>query len=226
MLESMLLEVGLGGCVEYGRALAWQEALVARRIAGGPDALLLLEHPPVYTLGRGGDPRHLGRAACGSVPVWRVGRGGEVTWHGPGQLVGYPVLGLTELRRDVHWYLRTLEDVLIAALDDVGVKAGRVPGRTGVWVAGRRKIASIGVAVRRWVTWHGFALNVGADLSGFDAITPCGLTGVEMTSTAREGGPDDVAVLAARVRDRLVPGFGFTGWRPLGSDAAAAGVGA
>jgi lipoate-protein ligase B len=215
----MVLEVGMAGCVEYGRALAWQEALVARRIAGGPDALLLLEHPPVYTLGRGADPQHLGRAAGGPVPVWRVGRGGEVTWHGPGQLVGYPVLGLMGLRRDVHWYLRRLEDVLIAALADVGVAAGRVPGRTGVWVAGRRKIASIGVAVRRWVTWHGFALNVSPDLSGFEAITPCGLRGVEMTSVAREGGPDDVGVVALCVLARLVAIFGYTGWRPLASGA-------
>jgi lipoyl(octanoyl) transferase len=215
----MVLEVGMAGCVEYGRALAWQEALVARRLAGGPDALLLLEHPPVYTLGRGADPRYLGRAAGGAVPVWRVSRGGEVTWHGPGQLVGYPVLGLMALRRDVHWYLRRLEDVLIAALADVGVAAGRVPGRTGVWVAGRRKIASIGVAVRRWVTWHGFALNVSPDLRSFDAITPCGLAGVEMTSVAREGGLDDVAGVALRVRERLVAIFGYTGWRPLASGA-------
>jgi lipoate-protein ligase B len=217
----MVLEVGFPGCVEYGQALAWQEALVARRIAGGPDALLLLEHPPVYTLGRKADPRHLGRAAGGHVPVWRVGRGGEVTWHGPGQLVGYPVLGLAALRRDVHWYLRMLEEVLIAALADLGVTAGRRPGLTGVWVGGRRKIASIGVAIRRWVTWHGFALNVGPDLTAFDAITPCGLSGIEMTSTAREGGPSDVATVAACVRDRFVAAFGYTRWRPLEAAAPA-----
>lgn len=202
------LELWTPGVVEYARALAWQEALVARRLAGGPDTLLLLEHPPVYTLGRGADPRHLGGVARGAVPVVRVGRGGEVTYHGPGQLVGYPIIDLRARRPDVHWYLRTLEEVLVGALADLGIAAGRVAGRTGVWVGGR-KIASIGVGVRRWVTWHGFALNVGPDLGGFATITPCGLEGVEMTSVAREGGPADVAavlpVVAARFRAMFAP---------------------
>ena len=110
------LEVGVLGRVDYATATAWQEALVARRLAGGPDALLLLEHPPVYTLGRGADPRHLGAAAAGDVPVVRAHRGGQVTYHGPGQLVGYPIVGLRDLRPDVRWYLDMLEGVLIAAL--------------------------------------------------------------------------------------------------------------
>lgn len=210
----MDLRVAFAGRVEYERALAWQEALVVRRVAGGADTLLLLEHPPVYTLGRGADPRHLGRAAGGDVPVVRAHRGGEVTYHGPGQLVGYPILGLRQLRPDVRWYLRTLEAVLIAALADLGIAAGRRDGLTGVWV-GARKIASIGVALRRWVSWHGFALNVAADLRGFDAITPCGLAGVQMTSVAREGGPDEVAAVVPVVLARFISVFGYAGWCPL-----------
>lgn len=216
----MRLEVSFSGAVEYERALGWQEALVARRLAGGCDALLLLEHPPVYTLGRGADPQHLGAAAIGPVPVYAAQRGGQVTYHGPGQLVGYPILGLRDLRPDVRWYLRTLEEVLIAALGDVGVRAGRTPGLTGVWVGGR-KIASIGVALRRWVTWHGFALNVGPHLEGFARITPCGLAGVEMTSVAREGGPAEVGEVMPAVLERFVTHFGYPGWVPLGADALA-----
>lgn len=211
----MLLQVGLPGRIAYDRALAWQEALVARRVQGGGDALLLLEHPPVYTLGRGADRRHLGLAAQGDVPVVEAHRGGEVTYHGPGQLVGYPVLGLRDRRPDLHWYLRTLEDVVIDALAEIGIRSGRVVGRTGVWIDERRKICSIGVAVRRWVTWHGFALNVGPDLSGFAAITPCGLTGVEMTSVAREGGPAEVSVVLPVVLARFLGAFGYAGWEPM-----------
>ncbi len=215
MVPGMQLEVGLLGRVPYDDALALQESLVGRRLMGGPDVLLLLEHPPVYTLGRGADDRHLGGAAGGPVPIRRVGRGGEVTFHGPGQLIGYPVLGLREHRPDVHWYLRCLEEVLITALADVGVVAGRVSGRTGVWVDGCRKIASIGVGVRGWVTRHGFALNVGTDLDGFAPITPCGLDGVTMTSVAREGGPGAPAALIPLVRARFVEVFGYRGWMPM-----------
>jgi lipoate-protein ligase B len=220
-MNAMELEVAIAGRVPYAEALAWQEALVARRIAGGPDALLLLEHPPVYTLGRGGDQRHLGAAADGDVEIVRVGRGGQVTWHGPGQLVGYPVLGLRELKPDVHWYVRSLEQVLIDALAGFGVVSGRREGLTGVWVEDR-KIASIGVGIRRWVTWHGFALNVGHDLSGFDAITPCGISGVRMTSLAREGGPDDVAHVAAEVAEQLRSHFGYARLVPLAAGEARA----
>lgn len=216
------LAVGCAGRVEYARALAWQEALVARRMAGGPDTLLLLEHPPVYTLGRGADARHLGSAGGGEVPVVHAHRGGQVTYHGPGQLVGYPILDLRGLRPDVRWYLRTLEEVLIRALADLGVRAERRDGLTGVWV-GERKIASIGVALRRWVSWHGFALNVDADLGGFAAITPCGIAGVEMTSLAREGGTGAVETVLPVVRDRFVETFGYPGWTAL-AEAAGEGV--
>jgi lipoyl(octanoyl) transferase len=217
----MELMVATPGRVPYANALAWQEQLVAERLAGAPDALLLLEHPPVYTLGRGADPRFLGDAGDGAIDVVRVGRGGQVTYHGPGQLVGYPILALRRHRLDVHWYVRTLEQALIDTLGDLGIGAVRREGLTGVWV-GERKIASIGVAIRRWVTWHGFALNVGPDLGGFAAIVPCGIAGVRMTSVAAEGGPDTVDAVTPIVRDRFVATFGYDVWRGLGATPDAA----
>jgi len=216
----MWLEVAAPGRVDYARAVAWQEALVARCLAGGPDALLLLEHPPVYTLGRGADPAHLGLATETGVPIVRTHRGGQVTYHGPGQLVGYPILDLRRRRPDVRWYLRTLEDLLVAALGDLGIVAERRAGLTGVWV-GPRKIASIGVALRRWVSWHGFAVNVGRDLGGFDAITPCGIAGVQMTSVAREGGTASLDTVRDVVLARFLETFGYAGARPLVDDPMA-----
>jgi lipoate-protein ligase B len=207
----MRLEVAMPGVLDYADAVAWQERLVAGRLAGGPDTLLLLEHPAVYTLGRGADERHLGGALAGDVAIVRAHRGGQATYHGPGQLVGYPVLDLRGLRTDIRWYLRMLEEMLIAALAEWRIPGERVPGHTGVWVAGK-KIASIGVAVRRWVTWHGFALNVGSDLSGFAPITPCGIAGVEMTSVVRQGGPEAVAAVTPVVLRQFVSTFGYSGW--------------
>lgn len=192
----------------YGEALAIQEATLARRLDGGRDALLVVEHEPVYTLGRGGEERHLGLAAGGAVQVVRVARGGQVTYHGPGQLVGYPIVDLRGHRLDVRWYVRALEDVLIAALADLGIEASHRDGYPGVWTA-RGKIGSIGIALRRWVSWHGFALNVGPDLSGFDAITPCGISGVRMTSVAREGGPAEVESVVPIVVRRFLERFGY-----------------
>jgi len=204
------LAVTRPGRVPYELATRWQEALVDRRLAsGGADCLLLLEHPPVYTLGRGADPRFLGLGADGDIPVIRTSRGGQVTYHGPGQLVGYPILDLRMHRQDVRWYVREIEQVLIDALQTFGIAAGRVDGLPGVWVAGRRKIASIGIAIRRWVTWHGFALNVSADLGGFGAITPCGIDGVQMTSVAREGGAADVDRVAGVVLAAFMARFGY-----------------
>ena len=217
MTMTRVLEVGVAGRVGYDVALAWQERLVARRFAGGADVLLLLEHDPVYTLGRSADARHLGAAVLGDVPVRRVGRGGQVTYHGPGQLIGYPVVALAAQGRDVHRYLRSLEDVLIAALRTFDIRSERRPGFTGVWV-GSRKIASIGVAVRRWVAWHGFALNVGRDLDGFLPITPCGISGVAMTSVGREGGPEDVARVIPAVVSCFVEVFSYETTRPLDAD--------
>jgi len=208
------LEVATPGRVPYAEAVGWQERLVDRRLAGGRDALLLLEHPPVYTLGRGADPIYLGGAATGGVPVVRTHRGGQVTYHGPGQLVGYPIVDLRAFRTDVRWYVTMIEDVLIGALGTFGIGAGRREGFRGVWVEGR-KIASIGIAVRRWVAWHGFALNVADDLAPFARITPCGISGVEMTSVTREGGASDVAAVLPVVLAEFVARFGYAGWDPL-----------
>jgi lipoate-protein ligase B len=196
------------GLIEYQDALRLQEDLVRRRCdGGGGDALLLLEHPPVFTLGRGGDAGHLLNPR--EVPVYRVSRGGGVTFHGPGQLVGYPILALASHGRDVHAYLRRLEAVLVAALSQLGITAQRLDGLTGVWV-GEKKIASIGVGVRRWVTYHGFALNVHPELSYFSDIIPCGLAGVRMTSV-RELLGRRVALAAAKdaVATAFAEHFGF-----------------
>ena len=149
--------------------------------------LLLLQHPPVVTLGRTARAGHV--LEPHDLPVFEVERGGDVTFHGPGQLVGYPILDLGGYRRDLHWYLRTLEQALIDALARLDIHAERKPGYTGVWTSrGTRKIASIGVHVKQWVTSHGFALNVTTDLSQFDRIVPCGIAGVVMTSVERERG--------------------------------------
>jgi lipoyl(octanoyl) transferase len=179
------LDVIEAGRVPYAQALAWQREMARARIAGraARDLLLLVEHPPVITLGRGAHRENVVHPE--GVDVFEIERGGDVTFHGPGQLVGYPILDLTAHRRDLHWYLRTLEHALIAALATLGLPAERRAPHTGVWTRGR-KIASIGVHVRQWVTWHGFALNVTTDLSSFDRIVPCGIVGVEMTSVARE----------------------------------------
>src|SRR2546421_10644940 len=149
------------------------------------DLLLLHEHPPVVTLGRTAQAAHLLRPE--GVDVCEVERGGDVTFHGPGQLVGYPILDLRGYRQDLHWYLRTLEHALIVALAQLGIPAERRAGYHGVWTRGR-KIASIGVHVKQWVTWHGFALNVTTDLAHFDRIVPCGIQNVEMTSVQKEVG--------------------------------------
>ena len=166
-----------------------QEEFVERRLGGdAEDHLLLLEHEPVYTLGRGAREEDLlGADRILGVPVYRVGRGGGATYHGPGQLVAYPVLALAAQGRDVHRYVRRLEEVLVAVLDRFGIDAGTRAGLTGVWV-GQRKIASIGVGVRRWVSFHGIALNVAPDLAYFRAIVPCAMPEVTMTSIEREIG--------------------------------------
>ena len=179
------------GRIAYAPALARQELLVAAKLAGPanvPDTLLLLEHEPVYTIGRTPDRSSLASATL-PHPVETIHRGGQATYHGPGQLVGYPILDLGQRGRDLHVYLRFLEDVLIAALDRHGVVGTRREGLTGVWVEDR-KIASIGVGVRRWVSLHGFAINVlgGDALAPFGAITPCGLAGVRMTALETENG--------------------------------------
>ena len=194
----------LGRGVPYADALAEQERLVAARLADResvPDTLLLLEHAPVYTIGRTPDRSSLLDPARLPFPHFTVHRGGQATYHGPGQLVGYPVLDLARRGRDLHRYLRDLEQVIMDALGRHGVPdAGRRAGLTGVWVRGR-KIASLGVGVRRWVSLHGLAVNVTRDsLAPFAAITPCGIAGVEMTSVESETGATlDVETFAGTV---------------------------
>src|SRR6185437_7236760 len=172
---------------EYGETWQLQLDLVAQRQRDEiTDTLVLVEHPDVITLGR----RQSSQAnvlAAGDIPVFEIERGGDVTYHGPGQLVGYPILALDDRERDLHAYLRNLEEGLIGVCADVGVSGRRNPGWTGVWI-GDRKVASLGIAVRRWVTMHGFALNVATELSRFAAINPCGLDAAVMTSLAREAG--------------------------------------
>ena len=180
------------GRIAYAPALARQDALVAAKIAAPdatPDTLLLLEHDPVYTIGRTPDRSSLLSPDALPHPVVTIQRGGQATFHGPGQLVGYPIMDLARRGRDLHRYLRFLEEVLLVSLAAHGVTGRRRPGLTGVWV-GERKIASLGVGVRRWVSLHGFAINVlgGEALGPFRAITPCGIAGVEMTAVEPESG--------------------------------------
>jgi lipoate-protein ligase B len=178
------------GEVPYREALDLQRSLVDRRAEGRcGDTVLLLSHPHVYTTGRCGDGANLlvpeEELAREGILLERTGRGGDITYHGPGQLVAYPVVKLP--RPDLHLFVRTLEAILVEACAALGVAARAVPGLTGAW-SGERKIASIGVGVRRWVTWHGFALNVSTDLSRFDAIHLCGLKGRKATSLSVEAG--------------------------------------
>lgn len=198
------------GRLAYEAGLALQERLIEGRLSGAPDVLVLLEHEPTITLGRGADDRHVllsaGELARRGVDLHRVSRGGDVTWHGPGQLVAYPIVHLDALGRDLHLYLRRLEETIIRALALFGVVGECLDGKTGVWVKGR-KIASIGVGVRRWVAWHGLALNVAPDLGGFSAIVPCGLSGVALTSLSEECGRD---LAPGDVEDALIASFAAT----------------
>jgi len=244
------------GRIAYADALELQRRVARARIAGAvpEDVLLLVEHPPVVTLGRSTKAHNLTSSpeylASRGVDLFEVERGGDVTFHGPGQLVGYPIVDLKRHRKDLHWYLRQVEEALIRAIGEYGIAGGRSAGYTGVWVhepvggaarvrdgarggppsgdlpaaatggdtdspraasqAGEtlpvRKIASIGVHARDWVTWHGFALNVNTDLSYFDLIVPCGITGVDMTSIARERGAGPVDM--DDVEERVARGFG------------------
>lgn len=172
--------------ISYADALAQQNELVEKRRAGEiGDTILLLEHEPVYTIGRTRDRSSLEKTDRLPHPVVEINRGGKATYHGPGQLVGYPILDLTHHGRDLHAYLRTLEQALIDFATGLGIDAGRREGLTGVWV-GPRKLASLGVGVRHWISMHGFALNIEADLGGFQSIVPCGISDVEMSSVQLE----------------------------------------
>ncbi|HZP45405.1 MAG TPA: lipoyl(octanoyl) transferase LipB [Candidatus Binataceae bacterium] len=212
------LRVARLGVLDYAAALDRQYALVEARLRERvPDTLLLLEHPHVYTLGRGADERFI-LDRRGNVPLHRVSRGGQVTYHGPGQLVGYPILRLEGAARDVLRYLRNLEQVMIDALADCGISAGRRTGLTGVWV-GDAKIASIGVGLRRWVTLHGFALNVSTDLRYFDRIVPCGIEGCRMTSIAALGrSAISVEAFAAMITRAFAAVFGYDRLEEVGAE--------
>ena len=185
------------GTLPYADALDLQRSVARARIAGTleSDLLLLVEHPPVITLGRASKDAHLvastAQLEARGVERFEVDRGGDVTFHGPGQLVGYPIFDLKQHKQDLHWYLRQLEKAIIQGVAPFGVTGSSSPGYTGVWV-NDRKLASIGVHARDWVTWHGFALNVTTDMSWFDLIVPCGIAGVTMTSVAREIGEREV----------------------------------
>ena len=176
-----LLDVQRLGRRTYEEAYALQQDLLERRIAGeARDTLVLVEHEPVVTVGRGADPAELEGL---DLPVVAIERGGEATYHGPGQVVAYPIYALPEERRDLHRYLRDLEEVVLRVLAEVEIEGRRVEGKTGVWI-GDRKVASMGVAVRRWVAWHGLALNVHTDLEAFRGFRPCGLDAEVMTRVA------------------------------------------
>ena len=222
------LEVRRLGLVDYLPTWEQQEALLTDTLAiktrnrlaeaagtapePTPNYLLFCEHPPTYTLGKSGQPEHLlldeeGLARHGAT-FHRINRGGDITYHGPGQLVGYPILDLDNFRPDIHWYLRTLEEAVILTLADYGILAGRIAGLTGVWLdfsdgaARPRKICALGVKCSRWVTIHGFAFNVHPDLSYFGHIIPCGIADKAVTSLCQELGR---SVPVAEVQERLLP---------------------
>ncbi len=212
--DGTALEVRDLGLIPYEEALALQSDLVVRRRTGDiPDQLLLLQHPHIITLGTASSRSHVladaSRRRDLGIDLIDVGRGGDVTYHGPGQLVAYPILDLKPDRKDVHRYLRDLEAVLVRTLDEIGIRGEPVPDLTGVWVGGR-KIAAIGVRISSgWITSHGFALNVSNDLSYFETIVPCGIQDVLVTSVTQElGRPFDVTDILQTVSEAFSEIFG------------------
>ena len=217
LVPSAALATADWGRTPYAEAKRRQEELVARRIAGGiGDTLIFTEHDPVFTLGlRTGAEHNLvwdqEALVKHGVEVIKTNRGGDITFHGPGQVVGYPIVSLTP-RQDLHAYLRFLEEVMIRSIGTLGLAAARNPGKTGIWL-GQRKIAAIGVAVRRWVAYHGFALNVSTDLGYFQGIVPCGISAADGTVTSMEAelnrpvDPAEVREILATEFWRLLPQF-------------------
>ena len=229
-LANRAVQVHRLGLVEYVPTWQLQEALMEATLAlksqnrlsettgiapqPTPNHLLLCEHPHTYTLGKSGKPEHLlldeAALVAHGASFHRINRGGDITYHGPGQLVGYPILDLDNFRPDIHWYLRVLEEAVIRTLAEYGLSAGRIAGLTGVWLGWEegalnpRKICALGVKCSRWVTLHGFALNVMPDLSYFGHIVPCGITDKAVTSLAQELGPGS-PVTVAQVQERLLP---------------------
>jgi lipoyl(octanoyl) transferase len=199
------LEVRWLGRLNFAEAFALQEEIVCKKRENRlqPDELLLLEHEPVYTIGRTPDQSSLLGEAHLPHPLFRINRGGQATYHGPGQLIGYPIVDLRNCGQDLHKYLRWVEQLVMDVLGQWQILGARRHGLTGVWIENQRKIASIGVGVRYWITMHGFALNVCGDLSPFDQIVPCGLSDVTMTSMARELGRTISVVDVARTFESL-----------------------
>ncbi len=210
----MLCQVEQLGLIDYAEALQIQQEKVALRKSGAmPDTLLLLEHPHVYTLGRNGQREHLlvsdGQLAALRAKLFETDRGGDVTYHGPGQLVGYPLFDLTRHRRDLSWYMRSLEEVFIGVARDFGIRAARLRGAPGVWV-GNEKLVAMGVHVSRWVTSHGFAFNVTTDLTYFHWIVPCGLRDKGVTSLQELlGRPVEMQTAIDRVIEHFGKVFGL-----------------
>lgn len=203
------------GLTPFGVTLHRQEELVRQRLLGAiPDTLILVEHPPVVTVGRAKQRENLllgpPALAARGIEFFEITRGGDVTYHAPGQLVGYPIFDLRQYGRDVLRFCRGMEGALIAALAEFGIVAGAIPGKAGVWVHGK-KIASLGISVRRWVTFHGFALNVTTDLAGFQVIRPCGEDPAVMTSMAAIlGGPVSMDAVRRAVAARFAETFSLT----------------
>ncbi len=198
------------GTVNYRKALELQLSLLEKMRRGDAgDSLLLLEHPPTFTIGRRGKLEHLlrnqGELKESGIDLEIVGRGGDITYHGPGQLVGYPILDLKNHRCDIRIFLRNIEEVIIRALRDFNIAGERKKDYTGVWVSGQ-KIASIGIGVKKWTTYHGFALNVNTDLSYFDMIVPCGIPDIRMTSI-KEQSLRGIAIEMSEVKDSIIETF-------------------
>jgi lipoic acid synthetase len=212
---SRVLNVVDLGLEPYDRVLDLQHRLVRARKHGlVADTLILVEHPPVITIGRRGNESNILASrdwlARHGIQVCGVERGGDVTYHGPGQLVGYPIMNLRQHRQDVGWYMHSLEEVLIRTLQEYGLAAGRLAGYIGVWLKGQHKIAALGVRIEDWITYHGFALNVGPDLSHFELIVPCGLAGKEVTSMEKTlGQPVDMALVREQVSQSFSIVFGM-----------------
>jgi lipoyl(octanoyl) transferase len=203
-MNNVDLSVRWLGRMNFADALALQEEIVAkkRQVPSHPDELLLLEHEPVYTIGRTPDKSSLLGTSHLPHPVFAINRGGQATYHGPGQLMGYPIVDLRRCGQDLHRYLRWLEHSLIDLLTEYGIAARRHDGLTGVWV-NDRKIASIGIGVRHWITMHGFALNVCGDLAPFNHIVPCGITNVAITSIEKEAGKSVSVIDVARTFEKM-----------------------
>ena len=184
MIETQLDQIIIQdlGQRPYQEVWAYQKKIQSKRIAGEiEDTLLMVEHEPVYTLGKNANENHLLQSRDQSVDVFNIERGGDITFHGPGQLVGYPILDLSRYKKSISWYMRTLEQIIIDTVSEFGIEAKRIKGLTGVWV-GDEKIAALGVRIRRWVTMHGFSINVNTDLTFYDGIIPCGIFDHGITS--------------------------------------------